>query len=176
MAKRKRKPGSRKGFKLRPVKDYRSSDFTYYTMNAEIGILQASKIEPDLKDSNVSESLKDLITRLEEPEALPKLLPAETSADVDEVVRSDSQRELNIVQALILSNLRRAFDKHGPLEAEDVAGILDVIKTSVKRWSVDRRGRGYLTYIEEFLGQMGIDVQEISKEQARALGLDVGDS
>ena len=53
-------------------------------------------------------------------------------------------------------NLQSAFEDNGPLEAEDVIGILGVIKTSVKRWSIGAHRRGYLTFLEDFLGQAGV--------------------
>jgi hypothetical protein len=50
---------------------------------------------------------------------------------------------------------------------------LGVIKTSVKRWGHGAHRRGYLTYIEDFLGQAGVEVQKLSANEAKALGLDV---
>jgi hypothetical protein len=73
-------------------------------------------------------------------------------------------------------NLRLAFERYGPLPAEDVMGILGVIKTSVKRWSVGMHRRGYITYIEGFLGQMGVKVQKLTEEDAKSLGLEADDT
>ncbi len=175
MAKRKRKPGRSKGFKLRLAKNYRSDKYVPYIMNAEIGILQASAIDPDLTDGDVSQALMDLISQLEEPETLSKLLPTEAFDGPKEVDINGHQGPTDFVQSLIMMNLRTAFDQYGPLGAEDVIGILDVIKTSVKRWNIGMHRRGYLTYLEGFLGQMGVTVRELSEEEVEAFGLDVED-
>lgn len=171
MAKRKRKPGERKGFKLRPVKDYRSEEYVHYIMNAEIGILQAATIVPELTDGQVDDALANLISQLKQPDAVSKLLPAETSTDLEDAEPIDTAAP-DFVQSFILMNLRNAFEEHGPLNAEDLSGVLGVIKTSVKRWNIGMHRRGYISYLEDFLGQMGAGVQKLSQEEAEALGPD----
>jgi hypothetical protein len=174
MAKRKRKPGSRKGFKLEIAKNYQSDQYTLYIMNAEIGILQASKIDPHLTDGDVFESLRDLISQAKEPETWSRRWATETDDSTEET--GDPQDQTDLVQHLIMMNLRSAFEKYGPLEPEDVAGILDVMKTSVKRWSVGMHARGYLTYIEGFLGGMGVEMWQLSPEEVEELELYRDDS
>jgi imidazolonepropionase-like amidohydrolase len=63
--------------------------------------------------------------------------------------------------------VRRQIDRG----AEDTIGILGVIKTSVKRWGVGMHRRGYITFLEGFLGQMGVKVRQLSAEEASDLGL-----
>jgi hypothetical protein len=179
MAKRKRKPGERKGFKFSPAKNYRSERYTFYIMSAETGILQAATIAPELTDGDVFQSLRNLSSRLQEPEALPILLSAassdEASSEALEVTLDDSESRTNLVETLILNNLTLAFENHGPLDAEDVIGIFDVIRSSIKKWGVGMHGRGYLTYIEGFLGQMGVETRRLSDEEVRELGLEIDD-
>lgn len=174
MAKRKRKPGEHPGFKLNLSKDYRSERYLMYVANIETGILQAATIESELTDGEVSEALEDLISQLKEPDLARLLLSPET----DEPQQPEAKVEGNhaFVQHFILMNLRSAFERHGPLDAEDVIGILSVIKTSVKRWSVGMHRRGYITFIEGFLGQMGVKVQKLTDEKAHALGLEADDT
>jgi hypothetical protein len=171
MAKRKRKPGSRKGFKLRMDKNYRDERYVMYIANAETGILQAGTIDADLTDGDVYRALEDLISKLQKPGTYEKLFPREMPKEPDEVDPDDRKDIDGMVQGFILMNLRSAFQKHGPLEAEDVIGILGVIKTSVKRWSVGMHRRGYLTYIEGFLGQMGVRTWQLSPEEVENLEL-----
>lgn len=171
MAKRKRKSGNRKGFQLRVEKDYRSEAYVMYIVKAEIGILQAATMDPELTDGDVNRALEDLIGQLQEPEALTRLLPGDTSEGVQKHTSDTSSDLQGYVQHFILMNLKHAFEEHGPLEAEDVIGVLGVIKTSIKRWNMGMHRRGYLTYLEDFLGQMGITVDEISAEEAEALGI-----
>lgn len=169
MAKRKR--GKRKGFSLRLEKDYRSEQYVIYIMNAETGLLQAGTIAPELTDGDIYETLENLIVRLEDPEVFAELFPDQSSDD-SQKGRADDSDTTTFVEYFITMSLRNAFAQHGPLEAADVIGILEVIKTSVKRWSVGMHRRGYLTYLEGFLGQMGVNVKKLSAEEARALGLE----
>jgi hypothetical protein len=174
MAKRKRKPGERQGFKLNLSKDYRSERYVMYIANTETGILQAATIEPDLTDGEVSAALEDLISKLEQPELAGLLLSPKT--DEPQQAEAKVEGDHAFVQNFVLMNLRLAFERYGPLPAEDVMGILGVIKTSVKRWSVGMHRRGYITYIEGFLGQMGVKVQKLTDEDAQALGLEADDT
>jgi len=171
MAKRKRKPGDRKGFQLKLDKDYRSEAYVMYITYAETGILQAATIDSEVTDGDVFRALEDLISQLQEPEALTRLLPGDTAAADQEPSSETSNGLQGYIQHFILMNLKSIFEKHGPLEAEDVIGVLSVIRTSIKRWNVGMHRRGYLTYLEDFLGQMGIAVEEISAEEAEALGI-----
>lgn len=168
----KRKHGPRKGFKLEITPDYRSERYTMYIMKVETGILQAATVAPELTDGHVNKVLIDLIERLQTPETLAHLLPASTE-DEAEIPTLSKDGETNLVEQFILLNLRDAFDLYGPLSAEDVSGILGVIKTSVKRWGHGEHRRGYLTYIEGFLGQAGVGVRQLSADETKAMGLDV---
>lgn len=169
MAKRKRVPGERPGFKLNINPDYRSERYVMYIANAETGLLQAGTIESDLTDGDVSEALDDLIARLKQPEAAHLLLSQRSSEPEDSEAKLEGEHAF--VQHFVLMNLRSAFERHGPLDVEEVIGILGVIKSSVKKWSTGMHRRGYLTFIEGFLGQMGVKVQQLSDEEADELGL-----
>ncbi|MCL4300396.1 MAG: hypothetical protein KJ077_31970 [Anaerolineae bacterium] len=169
MAKRKRKPGEREGFKLNLSKDYRSERYAMYIAHAETGLLQAGTIDPDLTDGDVSQALEDLISRLKQPELAELLLSQQTGESQSSEAKLEGQHAF--VQNFVLMNLHSAFERYGPLDAEDVIGILGVIKSSVKKWSVGPHRRGYLTFIEGFLGNMGVKVQKLTTEEAEALGL-----
>jgi len=175
MAKRKRVPGARPGFKLNLTPDYRSEQYVMYILNAETGLLQAGTISPDLTDGDISQALDDLIARLKQPEAAHLLLSSAAGGG-PQGSETKVEGEHAFVQHLVLMNLHSAFDRYGPLEVEDVIGILGVIKSSVKKWSVGMHRRGYLTFIEGFLGQMGVKVQQLSAEEAEALGLKADDT
>jgi hypothetical protein len=170
MAKRKRKPGEREGFKLNLSKDYRSERYVMYIANTETGLLQAGTVNPDLTDGDVNQALEDLMARLKQPEAA-QLLGGEPQNS-----EAKLEGEHAFVQHFVLMNLRSAFERYGPLDVEDVIGILGVIKGSVKKWSVGMHRRGYLTFIEGFLGQMGVRVQQLTAAEADALGLKADDT
>jgi hypothetical protein len=169
MAKRKRKPGEREGFKLNLSKDYRSERYVMYIANAETGLLQAGTVDPDLTDGEVSQALEDLMVRLKQPELAEALLSQKTGEPQSSEDKIEGKHAF--VQRFVLMNLHSAFERYGPLDAEDVIGILGVIKSSVKKWSVGMHRRGYLTFIEGFLGNMGVKVQKLTAEEAEALGL-----
>ena len=161
----KRKSGKRKGFKLELAEDYRAEKYVMYIANAESGILQAGTIDPDLTDGDIYKALNNLILRLENPDTFQKFF---TPKPADENHTEDQKME-GLVQSFIIMNLRRAFEQYGPLDAKDVIGILGVIRTSVKRWSHGMHRRGYLTYIEGFLGEMGVGAWQLSEEEVENL-------
>jgi hypothetical protein len=66
----------------------------------------------------------------------------------------------------ILGQLKLAFEKHGPLPVEDVIGILREVNSSVGTWNRGMRGQEYLKYIKDFLGGMGIEVRQLTPEEA----------
>jgi hypothetical protein len=165
MAKRKR--GKRKGFTLELAEDYRSEKYVIYIASAETGILQAGTLDPDLTDGDVYEALNDLINQLEDSDTFQKFFTPEPVSE--EEAKVESKKMEGMVQSFIIMNLRDAFEQHGRLAAKDVIGILDVIRTSVKRWSHGMHRRGYLTYIEGFLGQMGIGAWQLSEEEIENL-------
>jgi hypothetical protein len=173
VAKRKSNPNERPGFKFNPGKDYRSERYVMYIMNTETGLLQAGTIEPDLTDGQVIQALEDLIAQLQTPEGFAQLLTAPLPNNPDS---SGMESNNKFIQYFVLMNLRLAFERYGPLNAEDTIGILGVIKASVKRWSVGLHRRGYLTYIEGFLGQIGVRVQKLTPAEAEAMGLEVKNS
>jgi len=163
MAKRKR--GTRKGFSLELAEDYRSEKYMIYIANAETGILQAGTIAPELTDGDVYQALGDLITDLKEPDIFQRLFfPADEKSEQEQQKKADG-----LVNFLVVSNLQTGFEQYGPLKAEDVIGILSVIRTSIKRWSHGMHRRGYLTFIEGFLGQMGVRTWQLSEEEVENL-------
>lgn len=140
-----------------------------YIAHTETGLLQAGTIDPELTDGDVYQALTDLMMQLQDPATFEKFFAGKTDEKPNKLDLGDSENEHGFVQSFVLMNLRDAFAKFGRLPAEDVIGILDVIKTSVKRWSVGMHRRGYLTYIEEFLGQMGVYAKRLTQEEVENL-------
>jgi hypothetical protein len=169
MAKRKRIPGG--GSKLRPIKDYRSHEYVPYIFSAETGILQAWKVDPDIRDGDVRQALRDLISPLQKSGELPEVLtqPAPEEFEIEAAGKE------TLLRKLILHNLSLAFDKYGPLEAQDLVGVLKVINNSIGAWNIGLSGQGYLNYLEGFMGQMGASTVALSPEEVKRLGLDEAD-
>jgi hypothetical protein len=169
MAKRKRIPGS--GPKLHPIKEYRDDVYVPYIMSAETGILQAWTMDPDLRDGDVREVLRGLISPMKKSGELPEGLSQETkAADPAEEIEVKG-RGNPLIQHFILMNLRDAFEKYGPLNVEDTVGILTVINNSVGAWNRGMRGQEYLKYIKDFLGRGGVQVWQLSDEEVENLEL-----
>lgn len=172
MAKRKRRPGG--GSKLRPIKNYRDDEFVPYIFNAEKGILMAWTAEPDIRDGDVRQALRDLISPIEKSGQLPEALTDENededkpSYQLDQVHSDQSM----LIQTFILSNLRQTFQEQGALKPEDLVGVLKVINGSVGTWNRGMRGQEYLKYIQDFLGGAGAGVYQLTEEQVKELGLE----
>lgn len=166
MAKRKRSNRDGSGSKIRPIKDYRDEHYTSYIFQVETGILEAWTIESDLRDGDV----RDVLRRLMQGMKRTGKLPSRVMTDNEE-----KAEDTNLLELRIHEGLRFAFEKHGPLDIEDTIGILTVINHSVGTWSRGLRGQEYLKYIRDFLGGMGVEVRQITEEEAAALIIDATD-
>ncbi len=159
MAKRKRKPGG--GSKLRPVKDYRSDEYLPYFYRIEAGILQAWAIEPDLRDGDVREALRRLMSLIKKSGQLPPQLGGEPIMATDEPPL--------LVDTLVLQNLQEIFDEQGPLNAEDLVGVLASVNHSVGSMNLGMRGQNYLHHVQGFMGQLGFDVHQLTSEEVEQM-------
>ncbi len=168
MAKRKRKPGNRPAFQVKPVKNYRSDEYVMYIKSAETGILQAATIDSALTDGEVDTEIQTLIKQLQTPQGYRDLFsPQEADEDEDSPIPKEV-----FVRHFILLNLRQTFEEYPPLEAEDLVGVLKVIRSSIKHWGRKDRRHGYLTFLEGFMADLGTTVQRRSEEEAKEMGLD----
>jgi hypothetical protein len=166
MAKRKHRPGG--GSKLRPIKNYRDDEYVPYIFRAESGILQAWAIDPDLRDGDVRQALRNIIASIKRSNQLPEFL-TQPSTQSDEAIDAGSRGVSSMLEYLILSNLRRAFEEYDPLDNEDTVGILTVINNSVGAWNRGMRGQEYLKYIQGFLGGMGVFARRLTEEEVENL-------
>jgi len=158
MAKRKRKPGG--GSKLKPVKDYRSDKYIPYIFKVEVGILEAWKMEPDLRDGDVRQALRNFIKTIKHTNKLPP-----------ELIGSEEKSAQTILEWRILDQLSGIFQEETPLSVEDTIGILNEVNRSVGAWNRGMRGQEYLKYIDGFLGDTGVEVRQLTDEEAQQLGL-----
>lgn len=172
MAKRKRKPGG--SSKLHPIKEYRDDAYVPYIMSVETGILEAWTINPDLRDGEVREALRGLISPMKHSGQLPAQLTrqSESSATEEGEPEQTTYRGDGLLQGLMMMNLRQAFKEYGPLNTEDTIGILTVVNNSVGAWNRGMRGQEYLKYIKDFLGSRGGEMRLLSDEEVKELGLD----
>lgn len=171
MAKRKRTPGTVTAFKFQPQTDYRADEYMMYLKEIETGILQAATIEETMTDGDVDRMLEALIKRLKDPDQMTQLLATHASETDQASLDYDDDEKEEMLLHLTFGSLSRAFKEHGPLEAKDVIGIAKVIRSSIRTWNIGMHRRGYLTYLEDFLGQMGISTKRLTEAEAKELGL-----
>src|SRR5512143_2180173 len=124
---------------FRPKK-HQEERFIPYVMKVELGILQASKVDPTLADEDMKETLR-LLAR-----AFKRAGPGGPAA-------CDAARAKEIAGAgkggaasLIAGNLAQALDENGSLPAEDIIGVLSTAKASISPWSQGPRSRTYLAF------------------------------
>ncbi len=158
MAKRKRKPGG--GSKLKPIKDYRDAEYVPYIFKTETGILEAWKLQPDLQDGDVRQTLRNLIKTMKSTGQLPP-----------ELTNSQDKSAQTLLEWRILDQLSNTFQEEGPLSVEDTIGVLSQVNYSVGAWNRGMRNQEYLKYIDDFLGGAGVEVRKLTNEEAQQLGL-----
>lgn len=158
MAKRKRKPGG--GSKLKPIKDYRSDEYIPYIFKAEVGILEAWKMVPDLRDGDVRQALRNLIKAMKRTDQLPP-----------ELTGSPEKSTQSLLERRILDQLSDIFQEETALSVEDTIGVLTEVNHSVGAWNRGMLGQEYLKYIDGFLGDVGVEVRQLTDEEAQHLEL-----
>lgn len=167
MAKRKTQPDT--GSKLRVPKDYRDDQYLPYIFKAESGILETWSMEPDLRDGEVREVLRSLMSPIKKTGQLPSQLIGEPGNQPDSTVKLTKPSQV-IMRGLILTHLREAFDQHGPLDAQDTLGILTVMNNSVGSMNRGMLGQEYLKFLKDFMGGVGFNVRQLTEQEAMALG------
>ena len=170
MAKRKRRPGS--GSKLKVVKNYQDPEYTPYIFQIESGILMAWALDEDIRDGDVRQTLRHLIKQADK---LALDLQNSTQEEIDaeaEKLKVDKTGKDSLLEAFILSNLKSAYKTPGPLNGEDLAGVLKTVNYSLGSMNRGMRGQEYLKYIQGFMGHMGAAPRKLTPEEVESLGLD----
>jgi len=153
--KRKQKLASRaKGERVQAYRGnkYKSERFVEALMQAEVGIYESYVItDRRLTDREVEKSLEYLILQLrgEQPE------PPANNPRVD--LEGESE---DMIAWRIKEHWAELFADKPRHSNSDLAGILRTILGSINVWSRQAaEARGYLHYIEGFLGEMGVHVE-----------------
>jgi hypothetical protein len=145
---------------------YRSPEFTEALMKAEVGILESYVITGrQLTDRQVEKALEYLVLELrgEKPAAPP---PGNYQA------RTEGEEFDDLVAQRIKTNWKDHFATRTWHSRADLAGILRTILSSVRvRSSPGPNARGYLVFLEKFLGKLGVRVDRVPPEPARQLEL-----
>lgn len=144
---------------------YRAEKYVFITLATETGILEAHVVsDRSLTDSDIKTTVIEMIGRLRKG-PLPAL------ADMsDEEKHAFGRNDLLIWS--ILAQWQRYFEEHGPLGKDTLIGVLRTILGSIDfRRSNSPAANGYLEFLEDFLGQMGVTVRQISQEEFEQLEL-----
>ena len=139
---------------------YRKSKFVTLMLETETAIHEADVLaDRNLTDDIVKDALTEMVTRMRRGVAMPTLdeLPAEDRQTFDE-------------QDFLMHNIKNHwewyFEKHPPFGRDALVGILRTILGSIDVWtSTSCDSRGYLEYIEGFLGKAGVSVRQVSPEE-----------
>lgn len=168
MAKRKNRPGT--GSKVRAPKDYRDDQYLPYIFKAEAGILETWAMEPDLRDGEVREVLRSIMSPIKKSGQLPPELTGESVSESTSTVKLTRSSHV-IMRNLILTHLRGAFDQHGPLDAQDTLGILTVMNNSVGAMNMGMLGQEYLKFLKGFMSGMGFNVRQLTEQEVETMEL-----
>ncbi len=147
---------------------YKTEELTPLIFETERAIHEAFMISRrDFTDHDVRRALETMIRRLRQNRlSLGEETNSETECD-----RTAGNAEELIVWS-ILFHWKQSFETQPRPSRDKTVGVLRTILGSIDVWgSIDPKSRGYLDYIEDFLGQLGANLREISGEELRELGV-----
>jgi hypothetical protein len=134
---------------------YKTEQYVEAIMKAEVGIYEAYVLtDRRLTDRKVRDALEYLVRDLRGEKPMP---PADNPQ-----TENDKGEPEDLIASRIKDNWRELFARSPRHSAADLVGILRTILGSIRVWS--RPGpdsRGYLHYLEGFLGQMGVKVEAL---------------
>lgn len=143
---------------------YQTSAYALLMMATETGIREADEIsERKLRDAEVRASLAKLVDRLMAgPPDVARL--ADT---LGVTFTGDRPDDLDLIGWRILSNWKRYFADRPWVPRADLVGLLRTLAHSVRvRTEMHFGGRGYLRFLVDFLGQVGISVELLGVSNA----------
>jgi len=169
---KKRKAKRERSLAARPLvqaytgQKYRRAELVPLHMATERGILEAYVItDRSCTDDDVCRVLAGLVqdVRAGQLRDLTDYSPAErTTFGIDE-----------LMAARIYDNWQLLFAREGAPDRNTLVGVLRTILGSVDVWRTPgRNSQGYLEYLEDFLGEIGVSVVPLTKDEARRLGLE----
>ena len=135
---------------------YRAAEWTGLVFSTEVGIFETSRMTQRLSNEDVQEGIKRLVQDLRA--GLPPLMPPEELSD-------NPQGDV----PLLIWNIRRNWgiyvEKHGPVAAEHLVGVLRTLLNSIRIQNARYGARlGYLFFLEGFMKKLGVSVTEFTSE------------
>jgi hypothetical protein len=145
---------------------YKTDELAPFIFNTERAIHEAFVISRRrLTDHDVRKALETMIGGIRQNRLL-----ASEETDVEADRGQDAGNSDEFIVCNILFHWREFFQTRSRPGRDKLVGILRTILGSIDVWgSVNPESQGYLEYIEDFLGQLGVDIREVSKEELAEL-------
>jgi hypothetical protein len=147
---------------------YKTDELVPFIFATERAIHEAFVItRRDFTDHDVRKALEIMIGRIRQN----RLLPGErTGSEAERGQNAGNAAEFIVCN--ILFHWRTFFQTQSHLCRDKIVGVLRTILGSIDVWgNVSPKSRGYLEYIEDFLGQLGTEVRQVSKEELIEMGV-----
>jgi tetratricopeptide (TPR) repeat protein len=131
-------------------KNYRTEKYVEYIFYAELGILQAATLLPELTDGDVLGALRKFADRIHSS-GWPQL--QEQPSDTDD-----------LIAWLIVQGWEDLFRRRGRLSRRDMVGCLNTVTESAETHMRKPKGRSYLKYLEKFMKRAGVSIEMVPPE------------
>ena len=147
---------------------YKTEELTPFIFSTERAIHEAFVIgRRDLTDHDVRKALTTMIGKIRQ-NRLP--LGEDLGEEAERTQNAGNAEEFIVCN--ILFHWRDFFETQFHPGRDRIVGVLRTILGSIDVWgSIDPKSQGYLEYIEDFLGQLGADIREVSREELVELGI-----
>ena len=147
---------------------YKTEELTPFIFLTEHAIHEAFVISRrGFTDHDVRKALETMIGGIRQNRLL-----ASEETDVEAKRGQNAGNADEFIVCNILFHWREFFETQFRPDRDKLVGVLRTILGSIAVWgSVNPKSQGYLEYIEDFLGEIGADIREVSKEELVELGI-----
>jgi len=148
---------------------YKTEELAPFIFDTEHAIHEAFVISRrDFTDHHVRKALETMIGKIRRNQILAS---EEIDAEAERGRSAGNAEEFIVCN--ILFHWREFFETEFRPCRDKLVGVLRTILGSIEVWgSMNPKSQGYLEYIEDFLGQVGADVREVSREELIELGIE----
>jgi len=126
-------------------KNYRTEKYIEYIFSAELGVLQAATLLPELTDGEALDALRKLVAQIRSS-GLPRFREQPTDTE-------------GLIAWLVVHGWKDLFRRRGQLSKRDMVGCLNTVIESAEMHVRKPGGRSYLTYLEKFMKRAGVSVR-----------------
>ena len=126
-------------------RNYRTEKYIEYIFKAEMGVLQAAKLLPELTDGEALDALRKLVARIRSS-GLPRFREQPTDTE-------------GLIAWLIVQGWEDLFRSQARLSKRDMIGCLNTVVESAETHVRKPGGRSYLKFLEKFMKRAGVSVR-----------------